>query len=37
MVLDQPAADPVYLFAFIFTPVPFKGAADSPGRQIGIR
>ena len=37
MVLDEPTADGVYVFAFIFTPVPFKGAAGSPGRPIGIR
>jgi hypothetical protein len=29
--------DEVHLFAFIFTPVRFKGAAGSPGRPIAIR
>ena len=37
MVLDEPTADGVYVFAFIFTPVPFKGAAGSPGPPIGTR
>ncbi len=37
MALAQAAADSLHLFAFVFTPVPFKGAAGSPGRPIGIR
>jgi kynurenine formamidase len=37
MALDRIAADRLYAFAFIFTPVPFKGAAGSPGRPIAIR
>lgn len=35
--LDQLAADGVFLFAFVFTPVPFKGGVGSPGRPIAIR
>jgi kynurenine formamidase len=31
------AADRVYEFMFIFTPLPFKGASGSPGRPIAIR
>jgi hypothetical protein len=30
-------AERVYEFLFIFTPVPFKGAAGSPGRPLAIR
>jgi kynurenine formamidase len=37
MALDALAADRLYKFAFIFTPMPFKGAAGSPGRPIAIR
>jgi kynurenine formamidase len=35
--LEELAADGVYEFLFIFTPVPFKGATGSPGRPIAIR
>jgi len=31
------AAERVYEFMFIFTPVPFKGASGSPGRPVAIR
>jgi len=31
------AADRVYEFMFIFTPLPFKGASGSPGRPLAIR
>jgi kynurenine formamidase len=31
------AAERVYEFMFIFTPVPFKGASGSPGRPLAIR
>jgi kynurenine formamidase len=37
MTLDELAAEGLYEFAFVFTPVPFKGAAGSPGRPIAIR
>jgi Putative cyclase len=37
MKLDELAADGVYEFLFVFTPVPFKGATGSPGRPIAIR
>ena len=37
MAFDAIAADRLYKFAFIFTPVPFKGAAGSPGRPIAVR
>lgn len=31
------AAERVYEFLFIFTPIPFKGASGSPGRPLAIR
>jgi kynurenine formamidase len=34
--LEELAYNKVYEFAFIFTPVPFKGAAGSPGNPIAI-
>ncbi len=37
MTLDGLAVERLYRFAFVFTPVPFKGAAGSPGRPIAIR
>ncbi len=37
MALDELARDEVYEFAFVFTPVPFKGGAGSPGRPLAIR
>jgi kynurenine formamidase len=37
MALDKLAAAGAYEFAFLFTPVPFKGAAGSPGRPLAIR
>ena len=37
MALDAIASARLYKFTFIFTPVPFKGAAGSPGRPIAIR
>lgn len=37
MALSGIAADRLYTFAFIFTPIPFKGAVGSPGRPIAIR
>lgn len=35
--LEQLAAEEVYEFAFVFLPVPFKGATGSPGNPIAIR
>ncbi len=35
--LDGIAADEVWEFAFMFSPVPFKGATGSPGNPIAIR
>lgn len=35
--LDRLAADQVYEFAFIFTPLPLKGATGSPGNPIAVR
>jgi kynurenine formamidase len=37
MNLEGPAADGVYEFLFIFTPLRLEGATGSPGRPIGIR
>ena len=34
--LDHLAADKVYKFAFIFSPLPFKGATGSPGNPIAV-
>ena len=31
------AADKVYEFAFVFVPVPFKGATGSPGNPIAVQ
>jgi kynurenine formamidase len=31
------AAERVYEFMFIFTPLPFKGASGSPGRPLAVR
>lgn len=35
--LEELAADGVYEFAFVFAPVPFKGATGSPGHPIAVR
>jgi kynurenine formamidase len=35
--LEQLAADKVYEFAFVFAPLPLKGASGSPGNPIAIR
>lgn len=35
--LDELASDGVYEFAFIFAPVPLKGATGSPGNPIAVR
>lgn len=35
--LDELAADGVWEFAFVFSPVPLKGATGSPGNPIAIR
>ncbi|HEX4487173.1 MAG TPA: cyclase family protein, partial [Terriglobales bacterium] len=35
--LEQLAADNVYEFAFIFTPLKLKGAAGAPGNPIAVR
>lgn len=35
--LEELAADKVYEFLFIFTPIRFKGATGSPGRPIAIK
>lgn len=35
--LDEIAADEVWEFAFVFSPVPLKGATGSPGNPIAIR
>ena len=35
--LEALASDQVYEFAFIFAPVPFKGATGSPGNPIAVR
>ncbi len=35
--LEQLAAEKVYEFAFVFTPLPLKGASGSPGNPIAIR
>lgn len=35
--LDELAADEVWEFAFVFSPVPLKGATGSPGNPIAIR
>ena len=35
--LEQLAADKVYEFAFIFTPLKLKGAAGAPGNPIAVR
>lgn len=35
--LSALAADGVYEFAFVFTPLPLKGATGSPGSPIAIR
>ncbi|HXV59325.1 MAG TPA: cyclase family protein [Vicinamibacteria bacterium] len=35
--LEELAADEVYEFAFIFAPVPLKGATGSPGNPIAVR
>ncbi len=35
--LDELAKDRAYEFAFIFAPVPFKGATGSPGNPIAVR
>jgi kynurenine formamidase len=37
LALEQLAADGVYEFLFVSSPVPFKGATGSPGRPIAIR
>ena len=35
--LEELAADNVYEFAFVFVPVPFKGATGSPGNPVALR
>ena len=35
--LEELAADKVYEFAFVFVPVPLKGATGSPGNPIAVR
>ena len=35
--LDEIAADEVWEFAFMFSPLPLKGATGSPGNPIAIR
>ena len=37
MDLERLAADRVYEFLFIFTPLPVRGATGSPGRPLAIR
>ncbi len=37
MALESIARDEVYRFAFVFTPLRFKGGVGSPGRPIAIR
>lgn len=37
LVTSDLASDSVYEFAFVFAPVPFKGATGSPGNPIAIR
>jgi kynurenine formamidase len=37
VVMDELAADGVYEFAYIFVPVPLKGATGSPGSPIAVR
>ena len=37
MNLEELAADKVYEFAFVFAPLPFKGATGSPGNPIAVR
>lgn len=35
--LEELAADKVYEFAFIYAPLPLKGASGSPGNPIAVR
>jgi kynurenine formamidase len=35
--LEQLAKDKIYEFAFIFAPLPLKGATGSPGNPIAVR
>jgi kynurenine formamidase len=37
LTLEELAADGVYEFLFVFTPVRYKGATGSPGRPLAIR
>jgi hypothetical protein len=37
MKLEELAADKVYEFAFVFAPLPLKGATGSPGNPVAIR
>ena len=37
MNLEELAADKVYEFAFVFAPLPLKGATGSPGNPIALR
>ncbi|MBT4511918.1 MAG: cyclase family protein [Chloroflexi bacterium] len=37
LFLDELAADCVYEFAFVFAPVPLKGATGSPGNPIAVK
>lgn len=37
MDLEELASEKVYEFAFVFVPVPFKGASGSPGNPIAIK
>ena len=37
MNLEELAADKAYEFAFVFAPLPFKGATGSPGNPIAVR
>jgi len=37
MDLEELAADNIYEFMFVFTPLRIKGATGSPGRPLAIR
>ena len=37
MNLEELAADKAYEFAFVFAPLPFKGATGSPGNPVAVR
>jgi kynurenine formamidase len=37
LVLDELATERVYEFAFVFAPLPLKGATGSPGNPIAVK